>query len=323
MSDTILHQVIRTSLKLSKSTRTTYLVDIDQWVKFAGANPRNWTRYRAQEFYNSMLTRMKPQSANRVMAALAHASSWWAKKENNPALHFAVVQTAKDTKDVDPETGLAVGRHALNQEDAMLLLATCKDATPIDMRDFALFVVGLETGMRKMSLASITFENIQRSKDGYPVANVPIKGSGDELYSVPMSDCAIEAIAPWRGWLKTQKVTKGPLFRTLTREIARSGRLMYEPTDTGLSLPAIYKVVTRRAADAGLEHVHPHIFRNTFVTWRIEAGLTPFQIAAVTGHKMANIPGMASMGSYIDAARLGDAARQSTPMWLWDIVRKS
>jgi integrase len=312
MADTILHQIVKTSLRLSKKTRTDYLRDIDLWIDFAGTNPAGWTRYRAQEFYNHLLERMKPQSANRIMAALAHASSWWAKKENQPELHFAVVQTAPDD-DKAP-------RRALTHDEAITLLATCAAGSPIDLRDRAMFVVGLETGMRRMSLQGMTLETIKNAREGYPVAPVPIKGSGDTLYPVPLSDTAVAALAPWRAWLRKQKVTTGSVFRSLHRKIARgTGRLDYNVGE-GLSLVSIYKIVERRAEKCGLEHMHPHIFRNTFVTWRMVAGLTPYQIAAITGHKMANLPGLAGMGVYIDPARLGEEARRSTPGWLSKLV---
>ncbi|MGH7176898.1 MAG: tyrosine-type recombinase/integrase [Tepidisphaeraceae bacterium] len=299
-------------MRLAKGTRTQYLRDIDAWIAFAGPDPAGWTRYRAQEFYGDLLTHMKAQSANRVLAAVAHASSWWAKKENRPELHFAVVQMAKDDE-VEP-------RRALTIEEAQELLATCATDSPIDLRDRAMFVVGLETGMRRMSLAGMALEAIKNSRDGYPVAAVPIKGSGESLFPVPLSDTAIVALTPWRNWLRKQKITQGPVFRGLKRQIARgAGKLEYTVGE-GLSLVSIYKIVERRAKKAGLDSIHPHIFRNTFITWRMQAGLTPYQIAAITGHKMANLPGLAGMGVYIDAARLGDEARKSTPAWLKNTV---
>jgi integrase/recombinase XerD len=311
MTDTILHQIINTSLRLSKNTRAQYLKDVDSWIEFAGEDPRGWTRYRAQEFYQQLLTRRKPQSANRVIAALAHASSWWAKKENDPQLHFAVVQMAKDSEPAE--------RRALTIEEAQQLLATCATDSPIDLRDRAMFVVGLETGMRRMSIVGMTLETIKTSREGYPVAPVPIKGSGDTLFPVPLSDAAVSALAPWRTWLRKQKVTTGPVFRAMRRKIGRGGRIEYDVFE-GLSLVSIYKIVERRAEQAGLVDMHPHILRHTFVTWRLLAGLSPFQIAAITGHKMANLPGMSGMGGYIDASRLGAEARQTTPAWLAKLV---
>lgn len=312
--NTILHDIVRNSPELAKLTREKYLHDLDTWVEFAGPDPTGWTRYRAQEFYTTLIDRMKPQSANRLMASLRYASSWWAKKENRPELNFAVVQMA------DNEARQA--RYALTHEDAAKLIETCATDSPIDLRDRALMVTGLETGMRRMSLIGMRIETIQMSRDGYPVAPVPIKGSGDNLFQVPLSDATMVAIEPWRAWLRKQKKTDGPLFRALTRKISKTGKLTYTVGDDPLSESAVYKIVTQRAARAGLTNIHPHIFRHTFITWRMQGGLAPYQVAAITGHKLSGVAGMGGLSSYVDVSRVGDEARQSTPSWLTKLVKK-
>jgi integrase len=316
--DTVLHKIIADSPELVASTRNKYLRDISAWIEFAGTNPAGWTRYRAQEFYAGMLARgMRPQSANRVMASLRYASSWWAKKENNPALDFAIVQKAGATGKRK--------RHALEPEEAQLLLLTCAGGTPIDLRDRALMVVGLETGMRRMSLVGMNLEEIKTCREGYPVCPVPIKGGGDERFDVPLSDTAIEALAPWREWLRTQKVTKGAVFRALARRIAQTGKNRGHNVyvvGNRLSTAAIYEIATKRARACGLEHVHPHIFRHTFITWRIQQGFEPYEIASISGHKIASIPGLGGLGNYIDAAQIAIKTRQATPPWLAELIKK-
>lgn len=310
--NTILHDIVRTSPELAKLTREMYLRDIDTWIEYAGADPKGWTRYRAQDFYGSLLQRMQPQSANRLMASLRYASSWWAKKENDPRLDFAVVQMV-DGKSKNE-------RRALTSEEATRLLATCATDSPLDLRDRALIVTGLETGMRRMSLRGMQLDTIRMSRDGYPVAPVPIKGGGDELFDVPLSDAVMIAVEPWRQWLRSHKTTKGPLFRPLTRKIDKRGKLTHLVGDGPLSESAIYKIVGHRAEQAGLDHMHPHIFRHTFITWRMQDGAQPYQVAAITGHKIANISGMGALGGYIDVSRVGREARQTTPDWLSRLI---
>jgi integrase/recombinase XerD len=276
MTDTILHKIVRESPKLAPSTRDYYLRDVDSWVAYAGADPRGWTRDRAQAYYMMLITPaneggqgLLPQSANRKLASLSYASSWWAKKQNRPDLHFAVVEKAGNKR--------AAKRDALTPEDAAKLIATCDAGTPIDLRDRALIVVGLETGMRRMSLVGMDLDKIQKAKEGYPVALVPLKGAGSDLYAVPLSDTAMAALEPWRAWLRKQRAGKGAVFRPLTKRIGeKSGKLAYELDGDRLSLVSIYKIVVHRAEQAGLKHVHPHIFRHTFITWRIDAGMKPY-----------------------------------------------
>ena len=309
--DTLLHQLVRGAHDLAPLTRARYLADLDAWIAFAGADPAGWTSARAQAFYDQMLDRIRPQSANRVMASLRYAAGWWAKKEGNPALNFAVVQTAKGR-------GKAT-RRALTQEEAQRLLATCGDA-PGDLRDRALIVLGLETGARRMSLAAMALENVKLGRDGDPVVSVPIKGGGDDWFDVPLSDACMVAIEPWRQWLKSQKVTKGPLFRPLLYRMDARGHVQPRLGPGALSKSGIYKMVATRAQAANLGHVHPHVFRHTFVTWRVEQGLAPYEIAAITGHKIAHLPGMGGLGSYVDGSRIARTARAHTPDWLTRLV---
>lgn len=204
-------------------------------------------------------------------------------------------------------------RKILTQQDAAKMIATCRAGNAIDLRDRALIIVGLETGMSRMSLAGMTLETIRLCKSGYPIAPVPIKGSGDGLYPVPLSDVAMIAIEPWRQWLRGQEKTKGPLFRPLKRQIARGGKLLYEAEDGPLSLRAIYKIVTHRAELARLTNIKPSVFRSTFVAWRAHAGLPMQQIAAITGHRLS--------GVFTDISADVGQARNATPSWLATLLK--
>lgn len=311
----ILHAIVEESPRLSPRTKTRYARDLDRWIEYAGTDPAGWTRAKAQSFYNDLLTTggLKPQSANRIMASIAHASSWRATREGDDGLHFAIYQSAPRAPRAD--------RRSLTPQEAQALLGACAGTSAIDLRDRAIIVVGLETGMRRMSLAGMTIEGIQaQAQHGYPVALVPLKGSREGLYPVPLSDAAMAALQPWLDWLRARKIKQGPVFRSFTRRIGAKGRIEHTPGASGLSAHAIYKLVVSRATAAGLAHLHPHAFRHTFITWRIEQGLQPYQIAVVTGHKIANIPGLAGMGGYFDAAKMGAEMRNLTPAWLAQAV---
>ncbi|MCX5743055.1 MAG: LysR family transcriptional regulator [Proteobacteria bacterium] len=221
-----------------------------------------------------------------------------------------------------PDDDVEESKHewrVLDQEDALKLLATCATESPIDMRDRSIIVMGLETGMRRVSLIGINIETTKIGRDGYPVAPVPIKGGGEKLFPVPLSDTVMIAIAPWRQWLRDRKVTKGPLFRSLMLKNGR-GKLKHTVGENPLSESALYKIITQRAKQAGLEHVHLNIFRDTFIAWRMQGGMQPHQIAAITGQPIAGIAGMGALSRYIDVSRVGQEARQSTPPWLSKLV---
>lgn len=305
-----LHKIVLNAHDIAPATRDHYLRDLDQWIAFAGMSPKGWTRRKAAEFYNSLLARpMKPQSANRLMAGIAYASRWWAHYENDEKLDFAHVQTAR-------AKGQKV-QEALSEDEARRLLETC-DKTLIGIRDFALLVVGLETGMRRMSLESMTIEDTllgPSTRSPYPAAFVELKGK-DPTW-VPLSDVAVLALRPWLADLDYSGVHEGPLFRPFRRHVGkRTTTLIAEAKQ--LSRSAIGKIFDERAAAAGLRHINPHLLRHTFVTWRAAAGLAPHEIAAITHHDLGKAIG--TLGGYMDARAIGGQVRNRAPAWLADLV---
>lgn len=307
MAQSKLHEIVQNANDLAPTTRERYLRDLNQWIDFAGADPAGWTRRRASAFYATLLGRgMKPQSANRLMASVAYASRWWAHYEHDPNLDFAGVQAAR-AKDKKPQ-------HALDEETARRLLATC-DASIAGVRDFALLVVGLETGMRRMSLAGMTIEDTllgPTPRRAYPAAFVPLKGK-DPAW-IPLSDTAVAALRPWLQVLAEHGAHAGPVFRPLAW---RGGRRAI--ATCALSKSALWKILDDRAQAAGLRHINPHLLRHTFVTWRVALRLQPHEIAAITHHDLGKALG--ALGGYMDLDEIGGRVRNATPPWLAELVR--
>lgn len=308
-----LHQIVEQSRDLAPSTKSRYLRDLNHWVAFAGDNPANWTRKRANEFYNGLLATMKPQSANRLMSSLAYASRWWAHFENRPELDFARVQSAK--------AGAKLERRTLTDEQALKLLQACLGPSPLDKRDLAMLVVGLETGMRRMSLVSMEIQSTMLAFKGakYPTTQVNLKGRGDERTSVPLSDTAILALKPWLSWLSQMGVTTGPVFQPVVWGLNQSGLRVPSPMKRQLSFSAIEQILIQRSAAAAIPHVNPHMLRHTFITWRTIAGHQPHEVASMTGHA---IKGIGALGGYMDMYAIGGLVRNATPTWLVQFIEQ-
>jgi integrase len=318
---TVLDDILDRS-NFSPVTRRQYEAMIGAWIEFAGPNPIGWTRLAAQRFYDEQLARgIKIKSANAYIECLRYVSHWYHSVHGGE--DFAMVQL-RSVPD-QPKT-----RRALAPDEVGKLLATCEDELPIskrpiDRRDRTLLIVGLETGMRAKSLAGSMLENIHRRP--YPHITVPVKGAGGmATFDVPLSDTAMLAIEDWRGWLAGRGLKEGPLFASFKPFIDPKGHRAYEPVG-GVSSIRIYQIVTERAKIAKIAHVHPHLLRHTFITWRLMAGLTAPQIASITAHKLgsgSSLPGgnLGEIGTYMDTKMLGDTARQSTPPWFADHVRK-
>lgn len=299
-----LHEIVIEAHDIAETTRANYLNDLSQWIAFAGADPAGWTRRRAQAFYTGLLKRMKPQSANRLMASVQYASRWWAHLENDPTLDFARVPNAK-AKDKRPQ-------QALTEDQAQRLLGTC-DQSMRGLRDFALLVVGFETGMRRMSLEGMRIEDTLYSggqRWPYPATFVPIKGRDPGW--IPLSDTVLLALRPW---ISAIDRSEGPVFCALRR---RGGHL--SPTSAALSRSAMVKDLAKRAELAGLQGFHIHLLRHTFVTWRVEQKLQPHEIASITHHDVTKALG--ALGGYMDTREIGGRVRNATPAWLSDLISR-
>lgn len=314
----ILHDIVRSGRDIAKTTRERYLRDLNVWIEFAGTDPIAWTRQRAQDFYDHLIDvrKLKPQSANRLMTSVQYASRWWAYRQSKPELDFALVQKAPGQDFLD--------KHAIAEDDARALIRVCQQPDPASMRDLAIIVVGLETGMRRMSLISMTIEQtffVPHAEFSYPVALVAMKGSNNDRIPVPLSDTAIHSMLGWIAWLRARGITRGPMFRGIDHQMRPAGTngtgLVAVASKNQLSEPAIGKMLVRRSAEAKIGHVHPHMFRHTFVTWRANAGLAPHEIAAVTAH---TISGLGALAGYIDMRAIAEKIRNSTPQWLRELV---
>lgn len=317
-SDTVLHRLVREAPDLRDTTKRVYLVDVSAWVAFAGVDPAGWTRHTAKEFYAHLLTRMKARSANRVIAALRYVGHWYATEAGDPNLNFSIIRHKTVGAGIG---GASKEGKALTPDEAQRLLAAVVadrwKAAPRVTRDLALFVVALETGMRRMSLESMQIQTL--AYQGPLVANVLVKRV-KLPYPVALSETATCALEAWLALLRSAKIDKGPVWRSLQRH--KNGLVI----GAGFTAQAIYDMVCKHGQCAKVE-LTPHDFRHTFIAWRTAAGWTPQQIAAITGHQLPRSSGtpFANTGavrSYSDPRVFWPAVSTATPAWLVDFVEQ-
>jgi len=139
------------------------------------------------------------------------------------------------------------------------LLAACNDETPLGLRDAAMVRVLWSTGMRRVSLLSMTAERLQKDHMGY-IATVTKKGG--EAQRVLICGKAKDALDRWLAVLKDGGLASGPIWRM------KNGK--------PLTLRELNRALERRT-----KGVSPHMLRVAFLTYN-PAGLEAKQEAA--GH---------------------------------------
>lgn len=114
-----------------------------------------------------------------------------------------------------------------------------------DRRDTAIVRLFLDTGMRLSEMAGLTLSDIDLDAD---VALV--LGKGRRPRTCPFGDKTAQAIERY-------------LRERSKHRLASSNQLWIggrgDMTDNGIG-----QMLRRRAKEAGLEHLHPHMFRHTF-----------------------------------------------------------
>lgn len=163
----------------------------------------------------------------------------------------------------------AAGRDLAHAESDGVLSA-CDDGTIIGVRDGAALALLLCAGLRRAEACGLALADVTLSPEG---GSLRVCGKGAKVRTLPVRGelaARLSAYAPIRG------SAPGPLLCAVTR----GDRLTGEP----VSGDAIYQILSRRAALAGVANVRPHDARRTVATRLLNAGADIAAVADVLGH---------------------------------------
>jgi site-specific recombinase XerD len=149
-----------------------------------------------------------------------------------------------------PEQPVAV----LTDADLTALLATCKGNTFEQRRDTAILRLLLDTGMRAGELIGLSVGDLDDE-----TSTAFVMGKGRRGRAVPFGDKTGVALSRY---VRARRAHPSAGLDALW--LGRKGPM----TDSGLR-----QMLDRRAADAGLDHLHPHLFRHSFAhSWLANGG---------------------------------------------------
>lgn len=168
-------------------------------------------------------------------------------------------------------TTLPAGR-ALSWAELVALFAACQaDPTPAGARDAALLSVARSAGLRRDEIAKLTLEDYDQATGELKVLHA--KGNKQRLAYLEKENGSFWAVA---AWLELRGQDPGPLFY----RINKGGRIIAE----GLTDQAIYSILKKRAAQAGIAELSPHDFRRTFASDLLDAGADLATVSKLMGH---------------------------------------
>jgi len=279
-----LESVVVRSPKLRPRTKELYVRCIRSFVAFAGDNPKKWTAVKTQRWRDRMHERgIKAQSINIALNALRFA----ARRLLRTAVTFAdeVEMLPRKRRQTTDDRTLTYG-------EAQRLIITCAEQRPRDLRDAAMIVLGLRTGMLRFSMCLLDFNDLgwETVSGKTIIEQLTFTRKGGERHTIKLDREMRKALTPWVEWLANRGITSGPLFRALSRP-RNDGRIA---VGEGFTPDGLYRMLRRRAERARIpdaDKINPHVFRSTFLVWAQKAGAEPYQIAAVIGGKTEDSAG--------------------------------
>lgn len=140
----------------------------------------------------------------------------------------------------------------LTDDELAALMATCTGNDFLGRRDNALMRVLADTGVRSDELRKMTVDDVD-----YEQQMILVHGKGGKDRLVPFGTKTSEALRRYR--------------RVRAQQPHGHLAALWITSRGALSEPGLQNMLDRRAAQAGVKHVHPHKFRHTFAhRWMTE-----------------------------------------------------
>ncbi len=163
------------------------------------------------------------------------------------------------------------GRAVPRGELTALVQACAGDTSPAGVRDAAMLAALYTGGLRRSELAALALDDYITAP---PTLRI-LHGKNDKQRAVPIPTSAAAALDRW---VAVRGRESGALFVP----IDQAGRMAGD--GAGMSAHAIYKMLTKRARQAGVPPLTPHDMRRTFVGDLLTAGNDISAVQRMAGH---------------------------------------
>ena len=258
---------LRVERRLARHTIESYARDLRALTAFATKakrSPDKLDRRALEQFVRDQITRgLAPRSVARSVAAI------------RGFYRFLVIERHLEhspADDLQPPRAWPALPTFLSLEEVDALLAGPDVATPLGLRDRAMFELLYATGMRVSELVGIRGSDLHLEEH-----YLTCIGKGNKERLIPVGRQAAE----WVG--KYQKTSRPDLVGRAKGKA--STRLFVNSRGASLSRVGFWKILKRHGAAAGLPRtLSPHVVRHSFATHLLDRGADLRAIQMMLGH---------------------------------------
>jgi len=244
---------------LSKNTLSSYRRDLEQLGLFLKKIPLE--KAREEDLFRFLASRKgRSSSAARMLSSLKRFYGWCLRER-----HIQADPTLK----LDPPKRTPRFPKTLSEADVEALLAAPDRATPLGMRDRAMFEVLYASGLRVSELVGLKLFEVNLDAG---VLRVLGKGSKERL--VPLGEEAVDWVRRYSKDARNDILKKG-----------KSDHLFVTGRGAGMTRQAFWQNIKRYGARAVPgKHFSPHVLRHAFATHLINHGADLRVVQMLLGH---------------------------------------
>jgi len=268
---------------LDPKTVKAYRIDIRQYLDFIGSNHTELNRKSIDDYLSDLNQAFKPRSVKRKIAAIKSFFSYISEKHsefNNPFLGMRIKIAQK--KSLPRTIPLRVINLILKKAHEQEKYAKSNNQRLIAMRETAVLELLFATGIRVSELCGINNEDISL-QEGYLLVHG--KGNKERVIDIENPD-VIRALDNYK---KAERNANSQFF-FLNRH--------HRP----LSDQSVRQIITKYAELVCTEqHITPHMFRHSFATYLLDAGVDIRYIQQLLGHSSISTT---QIYTYVSSAKL-------------------
>lgn len=283
---------------LRQSGRSVRTVDQYGWhlARFAAfcaergvGKPTGLDRALLREWGASLRGNWAPATMKIAITAVRSFLRWWAEETEGPDRLSSALKPPKVPRQV---------KRSLTAGEVVRLLQCC-DGSPLGLRDAALVALLVDSGLRRREVVGLRVDAID-----FAEGVVPVERKGGD---VGLAFFGRNTGLRLQLWLHVRAGIARPGVPELF--VAVGGSFPGE----ALTPEGLRSVLRHLGERAGIGHLHPHLFRHTMATLRLENGDSSRTVQAVGG--WSNLDLVEHYSAQLDVRRL---ARLHAPMDVLD-----